>query len=177
MPGGSRETFLVVYKNEAGRRGVAPAPEHEIEVGGRGSPGEGRDEECGVACGDEASRKLLRLGFAAGHHFIAPGDGGEISRTHAKPGERHCVAGVEDGANVGVVGEERGRLKRADLIRFTSSAPAKFIVFDLGNASGRVYLGALEDDRLQAEEVYRFASGPTRAGPRWLGTPFDFATR
>src|SRR5277367_5010897 len=119
MPGGSRETFLVVHKNEAGRRGVAPAPEHEIEVGGRGSPGEGRDEECGVACGDEASRKLLRLGFAVGHHFIAPGDGGEISRTHAKPGERPWVAGVEDGANVGVVGDERGRLKRADLIRFT----------------------------------------------------------
>jgi hypothetical protein len=28
MPGGSRETFLLVYKNEAGRRGVAPAPEN-----------------------------------------------------------------------------------------------------------------------------------------------------
>ena len=80
--------FSSSIRNEAGRRGVAPAPEHEIEVGGRGSPGEGRDEECGVACGDEASRKLLRLGFAAGHHFVAPGDGGEISRTHVKPGER-----------------------------------------------------------------------------------------
>ena len=34
LPGGSRETVLVVDENEAGRRGVAPAPEHEIEVGG-----------------------------------------------------------------------------------------------------------------------------------------------
>ena len=39
--------------------------------------------------------------------------------TYVKPGERPCVAGVEDGANVGVIGDERGRLKRADLISFT----------------------------------------------------------
>ena len=85
---------LFVYKNEAGRRGVAPAPEHEIEVGGRGSPGEGRDEECGVACGDEASRKLLRLGFAVGHHFIAPGDRGEISRNFMPNPARDPVSRV-----------------------------------------------------------------------------------
>ena len=50
----------------------------------------------------------------------------------------------------------------------SSSAPAKLIVLDLGNASGRVYLGALEDGRLQAEEIYRFAPTgvPVIAGPQ-----------
>ncbi len=47
------------------------------------------------------------------------------------------------------------------------SAGAKLIVLDLGNASGRVYLGALEDERLRTEEVYRFANGPSRLGRRW----------
>jgi rhamnulokinase len=47
------------------------------------------------------------------------------------------------------------------------SAPEKLIVFDLGNASGRVYLGALDDGKLNAEEIYRFDNGPSRLGPRW----------
>ena len=46
-------------------------------------------------------------------------------------------------------------------------APAKLIVLDLGNASGRAYLGALEDERLRTEEVYRFANGPSVLGHRW----------
>jgi rhamnulokinase len=47
------------------------------------------------------------------------------------------------------------------------STPAKLIVLDLGNASGRVYLGALEDARLRIVEVYRFANGPSCLGRRW----------
>ena len=47
------------------------------------------------------------------------------------------------------------------------SAGPKLIVLDLGNASGRVYLGSLEGERLATEEVYRFANGPSRLGRRW----------
>ena len=47
------------------------------------------------------------------------------------------------------------------------SGPAKLIVFDLGNASGRVHLGALEGGRLRAEEIHRFDNGPSRLGRRW----------
>ncbi|MGO9421798.1 rhamnulokinase [Roseiarcus sp.] len=47
------------------------------------------------------------------------------------------------------------------------SASAKLIVFDLGNASGRVSLGSLEDERLRTEEIYRFVNGPSRLGQRW----------
>ena len=49
----------------------------------------------------------------------------------------------------------------------SASEPAKLIVLDLGNASGRAYLGALEDDRLRTEEVYRFVNGPSVLGHRW----------
>src|SRR5271165_4119705 len=75
-PNRSRETVLVVDENKPGRRGVAPAPEREIEVGGRRAPGEGRDEERRVARGDEASRERLRPGFSGGDHVVAPGGGG-----------------------------------------------------------------------------------------------------
>ena len=85
---------------------------------GDGAPGEGRDEECGVARGDEASRERLRRGFAIGDHVVAPGGGGEIIGSHAEPGERLGVARVEHGANVGLVRDERGRLEGADLIGF-----------------------------------------------------------
>jgi rhamnulokinase len=47
------------------------------------------------------------------------------------------------------------------------SASAKLIVLDLGNASGRVYLGSLEGERLATQEVYRFANCPSRLGQRW----------
>ncbi len=46
-------------------------------------------------------------------------------------------------------------------------APVNLIVLDLGNASGRAYVGTLEDERLRTEEVYRFANGPSVLGPRW----------
>jgi rhamnulokinase len=49
----------------------------------------------------------------------------------------------------------------------SASEPAKLIVLDLGNASGRAYLGALEDERLRTEEVYRFVNGPSVLGHRW----------
>ena len=52
-------------------------------------------------------------------------------------------------------------------MRSPQSTSAKLIVLDLGNASGRVYLGALEDGRLRIEEVYRFANGPSCLGRRW----------
>jgi rhamnulokinase len=48
----------------------------------------------------------------------------------------------------------------------SAAAPAKLIVLDLGNASGRAFLGALEDGRLRTEEVYRFANGPSVLGGR-----------
>ncbi len=47
------------------------------------------------------------------------------------------------------------------------SGPAKLIVFDLGNASGRVYLGGLDEGRLHAEEIHRFENGPSRLGRHW----------
>jgi rhamnulokinase len=47
------------------------------------------------------------------------------------------------------------------------SAGAKLIVLDLGNASGRLYIGSLEGERLLTEEVYRFANGPSHLGRRW----------
>jgi rhamnulokinase len=47
------------------------------------------------------------------------------------------------------------------------SASERLIVFDLGNASGRAYLGALEDGKLHAEEIYRFNNGPLRLGSSW----------
>ena len=49
----------------------------------------------------------------------------------------------------------------------SASGPAHLIVLDLGNASGRAYLGALEDERLRTEEIYRFGNGPTVLGDRW----------
>lgn len=49
----------------------------------------------------------------------------------------------------------------------SQSGPARLIVFDLGNASGRVHLGWLEDGVLHAEEIHRFDNGPSRLGPRW----------
>ncbi len=46
-------------------------------------------------------------------------------------------------------------------------APVNLIVLDLGNASGRAYVGTLEDEWLRTEEVYRFANGPSVLGARW----------
>ena len=48
----------------------------------------------------------------------------------------------------------------------SAATPMNLIVLDLGNASGRAFLGALEDERLRTEEVYRFADGPSVLGRR-----------
>ena len=82
------------------------------------APGRKRDEEGGVACGDEASRERLRLAFAVGDHVVAPADGGEILGVVPNPASATASRVSKTGANVGLVGDERGRLEGADPIGF-----------------------------------------------------------
>lgn len=49
--------------------------------------------------------------------------------------------------------------------------PPNLVAIDLGNASGRVYLGGFANDRLAAEEIHRFENGPSRLGKRWHWDP------
>ncbi len=115
----SGKTAVVVDDSESCRRTGAPAPQDEIESAARGAAREGADEQRRIAFGDESSRELLGAEFAMGDHLVAPAGGGEIVVGHAEGRERPGVPGVEDGSNIGVVGDKRGRLQRADLIGLT----------------------------------------------------------
>jgi hypothetical protein len=114
----SGKMVVVVDENKFCRRVCAPAPQDEIEGLGRGASGEGADEERRITFCYESSREYLSAGFTASDHFVAPSAGGEVVWGHAEGRERVGVSCVEDRANIGVVGEKHGRLKRADLIGF-----------------------------------------------------------
>ena len=100
------------------RVGTAAPQRHSTRLRSVGAaPGRRRDEDRGVARGDEASRERLRL-IRRWSSCRRAKCWRRDPRRHAEPGERLGVARVEHRANVGLVGDERGWLERADLVGF-----------------------------------------------------------